>query len=89
MGFLDTLLGGMILKEQTSTKEGYVSAPQQPNLLGKQGVVSKELRPAGTVIIEDNPVDVVSEGEYIKKGEKVVVLAVEGGRIVVRRADKT
>lgn len=88
MGFFSDLWHGMILKEETSTKEGYVSAEEQLDLLGKEGIVAKELRPAGTVIIDNNPVDVVSEGEYIPKGEMVKVLAINGSRVVVRRVNK-
>ncbi len=84
MGFFSDLWHSMVLKAQTSAKEGYISAPEHPELLGRRGVVAKELRPAGTVIIDEKPVDVVSEGEYIKKGEKVTVISVTGNRVVVR-----
>ena len=84
MGFFADLWHSMILRQETSTKEGYVSAPEQPNLMGRQGVVTRELRPAGTVVIDGNPIDVVSEGDYITKGQKVVVVEVTGSRVVVR-----
>ena len=84
MGFFADLWHSMILRQETSTKEGYVSAPEHPKLLGRQGVVTRELRPAGTVVIDGNPIDVVSEGDYVTKGQKVVVVEVTGSRVVVR-----
>lgn len=84
MGFWSDLWNGMVLRSQTSTKEGYVSSPENPALLGRQGVVSRELRPAGTVLIDGNPIDVVSEGDYIEKGRTVTVVEVTGNRVVVR-----
>lgn len=84
MGFFADLWHSMILRQETSTKEGYVSAPERPNLVGRQGVVTRELRPAGTIVIDGNPVDVVSEGDYVTKGRKVVVVEVTGSRVVVR-----
>ena len=75
----------VVLHEATSTEQGYVSTPSNDSLLGKSGLSSTELRPAGTVIIDGNPVDVVSEGIFIEKGAAVIVAAVNGSRIVVRR----
>lgn len=79
MGFFSNLWHSMVLKDQTSTDKGYVSAPEYERLVGRQGLVTRELRPAGTVVM-----DVVSEGDYIEKGRQVTVVAVTGGRVVVR-----
>lgn len=62
-------------------------APVMPHrLLGRRGTSLSPLRPAGIATIDGERVDVVSEGGYIDAGEPVVVSAVEGHRIVVRRA---
>jgi membrane-bound serine protease (ClpP class) len=42
------------------------------------------LRPAGKAIIEGHRMDVVSEGEFIEADSEIVVVAVEGGRVVIR-----
>ncbi len=55
------------------------------SLRGKRGVAHTMLRPAGTAMIEDKRVDVVTEGTMIPKGSTVEVIAVEGNRVVVRR----
>lgn len=75
----------VVLKDQSEAVRGYVSSPPKHDLLGKEGEVYSELRPSGSVIIEGVPVDVVSEGTFIPKGEKVRVVAVEGARVVVRK----
>lgn len=54
------------------------------DLIGKVGVTFTPLRPAGTVIIDDERLDVVSEGSFTEKDKKVKVVKVEGSRIVVR-----
>ena len=75
----------VVLKDQSEAVRGYVSSPPKHDLLGKEGEVYSELRPSGSVIIDGVPVDVVSEGTFIPKGEKVRVVAVEGARVVVRK----
>lgn len=82
--FVKDILHSFVLREQTSTEKGYVSSKENLSLLGRKGVVSRELRPAGTVIIDGEPVDVVSEGDYVAKGQEVTVVAVNGNHVVVR-----
>jgi membrane-bound serine protease (ClpP class) len=53
-------------------------------LIGKQGVATTVLRPAGKAQIGDDFVDVVSEGPFISAGRKIEVLSVSGNRVVVR-----
>ena len=84
MSFWSDLWHSFVLKDQTSTEKGYVSAVEKTELVGCKGIVSRELRPAGTVIINGEPVDVVSEGDYIPKGQEVKVIAVNGNHVVVR-----
>jgi membrane-bound serine protease (ClpP class) len=50
------------------------------------GVAATDLRPSGTAIIDDERVDVVTEGPWIEEGSRVVVLHAESYRHVVREA---
>ena len=59
---------------------------KQSELVGKTGEVLTELRPSGTARIDGRPVDVISEGAFIQKGKSIVVLSVNGSRVVVREA---
>ena len=76
----------IVLQKSARTEEGYVSAMEEKGLIGKTGEVLTELRPAGTVRIDGRPVDVISEGAFIQKGKRIVVLSVNGSRVVVREA---
>ncbi|MBQ1868025.1 NfeD family protein [Selenomonas sp.] len=75
----------VVLKDQSEAARGYVSTTPKHELLGKEGEVLSELRPSGAVLLDGVPVDVISEGAFIPKGEKVRVVAVEGVRVVVRK----
>lgn len=77
----------LILTNTSSTEQGYVSSVDYSKYLNKEGVVLSELRPSGSVEIDGVPVDVVSEGKFISKGEKVRVVKIEGVRIIVRRTE--
>ncbi|WP_304155235.1 NfeD family protein [Megamonas hypermegale] len=77
----------LILTNTSSTEQGYVSSVDYSKYLNKEGVVLSELRPSGSVEIDGVPVDVVSEGKFISKGEKVRVVKIEGVRIIVRRVE--
>ena len=74
----------VVLQNRSRTEEGFVSAVGKPELVGKSGDVLTELRPSGTARIDGRPVDVISEGAYIQKGKHIVVLSVNGSRVVVR-----
>lgn len=78
----------LILRDATTTEEGYVSNVNRVDLLGKSGYTLTPLRPAGTIIIDNERIDVVSEGNYVDSKKKVEVVRVEGSRIVVRETEK-
>jgi membrane-bound serine protease (ClpP class) len=78
------LFNKIILKDSTSTESGYVSNINRLELIGKEGVTKTPLRPSGTVIVDDERIDAVTEGGFIKAGERVKIVKVEGSRIVVR-----
>ena len=76
----------VVLQKSSRTEEGYVSAAERAELVGKTGEVLTELRPSGTARIDGCPVDVISEGAFIQKGKSIVVLSVNGSRVVVRES---
>lgn len=78
----------LVLRDATTTEEGYVSNVNRIDLLGKVGDSVTPLRPAGTIIIGNERIDAVSEGNYIDSNKKVEVIQVEGSRIVVRESKK-
>lgn len=78
------LFNKMVLFESAKKEDGYVSNINRIDLLGKEGIALTILRPAGTVVINNERVDVVSEGGFIEQNAVVKVIKVEGARIVVR-----
>lgn len=74
-----------VLDTEMRAASGYESPPRADRLaLGRVGVASSPLRPAGVADIDGMRVDVVSDGSFIEAGAAIEVTRVEGNRIVVR-----
>lgn len=78
------LFNKIVLRDRTTTEQGYVSAKSRTDLIGKTGISVTPLRPAGTIVINHERLDVVTEGNYIEQNKNVKIIHVEGMRIVVR-----
>ncbi|MFA5793693.1 MAG: NfeD family protein [Candidatus Brocadiia bacterium] len=79
----------MILPTALATPAGItVSGIDAGTLVGNKGIVLTDLRPSGKIRLDNSEetLDVVTDGDFINKGESVVIDAVEGSRIVVRKA---
>ena len=76
------------LRKTLSTKDGYSSqSPILQSFVGKSGKALTNLRPAGRALVSGKRLDVVSDGNFISKNDEVVVVQVDGNRVVVRKAD--
>lgn len=78
----------IVLTDEQRNEKGYVSHDARVDLIGKRGVALTVLRPAGTALIDDERVDVVTEGEYIERNRPIQVVYVDGLKIVVREWKK-
>ncbi len=76
--------GGEDLEQSTDHVE-WRQETTPVTLLGRQGIALSDLRPGGIANIDGQRVDVVSEGDYIRSGEAIEVVADERYRRVVRR----
>ena len=74
----------IILEEEQRKAEGYISSSDLKYLLGRQGIATTDLRPAGVGKFDDINFDVMSEGNYISKDAKIEIIKVEGSKLVVR-----
>lgn len=75
----------LVLNMEETKENGYVAAkPGLKDLTGKIGVAKTTLRPAGTANIDGEPVDVVTRGEFLEAGSKIIVTGVEGMRVIVK-----
>jgi len=77
----------LILQTNIEAQSGYTSNVGLDSLIGAEGKSFTVLRPSGTAIINNKRYDVVTAGEYIKRGTTIVVTAVEGSKIVVMKKD--
>lgn len=72
--------------ETTTSKSAGYSATRAglEELINKEGVTLTPLHPVGTAIVDGKRLDVVCEVGLIDKEKKVVVVKVEGNRVVVK-----
>jgi len=73
----------LILWSAAKHEAGYSASSDTSVLLGKEGVASTVLRPAGTGEFEGKRFDVVTDGTFIESGTKIKIVRTEGRRIVV------
>jgi membrane-bound serine protease (ClpP class) len=78
---------GLSLDTSLSEESGYVNLPSNTALVGRPGMVMTALRPSGTIIVDGERHDAVSDGDFILEGEAVRVLEVHGNRVVVERVE--
>ncbi len=55
-----------------------------PVHVGDTGVVTKTLRPSGFAKFSGQVFDVITEGEYISTGTRVIIVQISGNRIIVQ-----
>lgn len=55
------------------------------HLVGRVGAATTNLLPAGRAEIDGEPVDVITHGEFVDRGERVEVIEAHANRVVVRR----
>lgn len=80
-----TMLDELVLDERQQNRDGYTSVIDKSRFMNKVGVCVTDLRPAGTITVDGEPVDVVTEGGFVKQGSMVKVINVDGSRVMVRQ----
>jgi membrane-bound serine protease (ClpP class) len=73
----------LVLAEEENANKGFVSYPSAKELIGMEGIALTDLRPAGSVEINNQRYDVIADWQYIERGKKVKVIRVEGIKVVV------
>lgn len=74
-----------VLWDKQSNSKGYTGGSDLSVFVGLQGVALTALRPAGTVLVEGQRLDVSSLGDYIPKNAQVRIVKTEGSKIFVDR----
>ena len=57
-------------------------------LEGMNGIADTDLHPSGWVKIQEQRIFVVSEGGFIDEGKEIIVLSIDGNRVLVRELIK-
>jgi len=79
---------GIFLRAATSRSEGYVAGDARADLVGREGIALTDLRPAGTMRVGTERLDVVSGAGFVPKGSRVRIVRTESYRHVVEPLDE-
>ena len=100
IGIIGGLIGlGLLFKAMTKTKfwndltspggqnkeDGYVASFGWEKLVGEIALTETDLHPSGWIVVNNERIFAVSEGNFIDKNVKVIILSVDGNRVVVRK----
>lgn len=77
------LLAPPSYEEQSAISEREAMA-RFDHLIGQRGVAFTPLVPGGKARIDDELIDVLTEGEFVDRGQSLEVIAVRGHRVLVR-----
>lgn len=76
------------LKDRLTKEAGYSSLSEEyANLLGKKGITKTDLRPVGTIQIDNKDYSAISNAEWINKGTEIEIVEVDGTKILVKRLE--
>ncbi|HHV82506.1 MAG TPA: nodulation protein NfeD, partial [Tepidanaerobacter syntrophicus] len=85
---VNPIFNRIILGTKQEKAKGYVATSKDASeFLGAKGKTITPLRPTGAAVINGEKVDVLAEGEFIPKNAEIVVIKVEGSKIIVRNAN--
>ncbi|MBM7645772.1 membrane-bound ClpP family serine protease [Scopulibacillus daqui] len=76
----------LTFSDQLSSEAGYNAMNESHKaLVGKDGTTETSFRPVGIVEIEGKRYSAITDGIWLKKGEAVSVISVDGTKIVVQK----
>jgi len=80
-----TAVGKKVLLDQPVAMSGFeAESARLEQLVGKHGVASSFLRPAGVIEVDGARIDALSESEMIAAGTAVEVIRVSGLKVIVK-----
>ncbi len=77
----------LMLTNAVSADEGYQASAPTEELLGLTGIAETPLRPAGIGVFGERRLNVIAHGEFIDKGDAIVIAETHGNRIVVDHSE--
>ncbi len=76
----------MALIDTQESSKGYTVNILTKSMNGKTGTAYTVLRPSGKVMIDDQLFDAFTRGDYVEKGDAIIVIESEGVTLKVKRA---
>ncbi len=74
---------------ETTLEESHVDATRGLGVKpGDIGVAKSSLRPSGKIVVNNKKIDSITQGEFIQKGETVVIEKIEQNRVIVKPVQK-
>lgn len=81
--------GKIALKDRLTKEAGYTSLNKSyEQLVGKTAVTMTNLRPVGTIKVEEREYSAISNAQWIEKGTTVQIVEVDGTRILVKEINE-
>ncbi len=74
----------IILDDKLDKDNGFISSGDLQYLIGKRGITTTGLRPAGRVLIEGVEFDVISDGRFIDENVEVEIYKISNSSLVVK-----
>ena len=71
------------LGAEMEAEKGFTGTADLSAHIGREGIVLTDLRPVGTVRIDDRRFDAMTEGDFISRGKTVKVIRVDTAQLVV------
>jgi len=77
------------LKDQLTNEAGYNSINKEyEKLIGQEGITLNDLRPVGTIRVNNEDYSAISDGRWLEKGSKVRIVQVDGTKIQVKKINE-
>lgn len=73
----------MVLREDVKGEQGFLESSDLEYLVGKEGVATTDLRPAGKGKFDGIEFDILSGGSFINKGEKIYISRIKDNKLIV------
>lgn len=65
-------------------QEGYKADMFNAALVGKHGVATTDLRPAGRILVQNKTYQAISQGDFIPNGSSIIIIGGEGPTLIVK-----
>lgn len=73
----------IVLREDVKGEQGFLESSDLEYLVGKEGIAATDLHPAGKGNFDGIEFDILSVGNFIKKGQRIQISRVKDNKLIV------